>query len=125
MARFKNVEIPNDKKISISLTYIYGIGRNLGVTICKNAKVDPEKRAKDLTTEEEAAIRKEIDNHITEGDLRREVQLNIKNKMEINSYQGTRHKKGLPVHGQRTSRNARTRKGKVKKVIANKKKVSK
>ncbi len=125
MARFKNIEIPNDKKISIALTYIYGIGRNLGVTICKNAKVDPDKKAKTLTTEEEAAIRSEIDNHITEGDLRREVQLNIKNKMEINSYQGTRHKKGLPVRGQRTSRNARTRKGKVTRVIANKKKVSK
>lgn len=124
MARFKNIEIPNDKKISIALTYIYGIGRSLGVTICKNAKVDPDKKAKLLTTEEEAALRSEIDNHITEGDLRREVQLNIKNKMEINSYQGTRHKKGLPVRGQRTSRNARTRKGKGK-TIANKKKVSK
>lgn len=125
MARFKNIEIPNEKKISIALTYIYGIGRSLGVTICKNAKVDPEKKTKDLTNEEEAAIRSEIDNHITEGDLRREVQLNIKGKMEINSYQGIRHKKGLPVRGQRTSRNARTRKGPVKKVIANKKKVSK
>ncbi len=124
MARFKNIEIPSDKKISIALTYIYGIGRNLGVAICENAKVDPEKKTKLLTTEEEAAIRSEIDNHITEGDLRREVQLNIKNKMEINSYQGTRHKKGLPVRGQRTSRNARTRKGKGK-TIANKKKVSK
>lgn len=125
MARFKNIEIPNDKKISIALTYIYGIGRNLGVTICEGAKVDPDKKAKDLTTEEEARIRAEIDNHMVEGDLRREVQMNIKNKMEINSYQGTRHKKGLPVHGQRTSRNARTRKGKVKRVIANKKKVGK
>jgi len=125
MARFKNIEIPNEKKISIALTYIYGIGRNLGVTICENAKVDPDKKAKALTNEEEAAIRSEIDNHITEGDLRREVQLNIKTKMEINSYQGTRHKKGLPVRGQRTSTNARTRKGKVKRVIANKKKVSK
>lgn len=125
MARFKNVEIPNDKKISIALTYIYGIGRSLGVAICNNAKVDPEKKTKDLTNEEESAIRSEIDNHITEGDLRREVQLNIKGKMEINSYQGIRHKKGLPVRGQRTSRNARTRKGPVKKVIANKKKVSK
>lgn len=124
MARFKNIEIPNEKKISIALTYIYGIGRNLGVTICENAKVDPEKKAKDLNTEEEAAIRAEIDNHITEGDLRRDVQLSIKNKIEINSYQGTRHRKGLPVHGQRTSTNARTRKGKGK-TIANKKKISK
>ena len=124
MARIKGVDVPNNKRIEIALTYIYGIGRNLGVTICKNAKVDPDKKAKALTTEEEAAIRSEIDNHITEGDLRREVQLNIKNKMEINSYQGTRHKKGLPVRGQRTSRNARTRKGRGK-VVANKKKVGK
>ncbi len=124
MARFKNVEIPNDKNIAISLTYIYGIGRNLGETICTNAKVDPYKKTKDLSQDEIAAIRTEIDNHIVEGDLRREVQMSIKNKMEINSYQGTRHKKGLPVRGQRTSRNARTRKGRGK-VVANKKKVAK
>lgn len=124
MARFKNVEIPNDKNISISLTYIYGIGRSLGETICADAKVDPYKKTKDLNPEEIAAIRAEIDNHIVEGDLRREVQMSIKNKMEINSYQGTRHKKGLPVRGQRTSRNARTRKGRGK-VVANKKKVAK
>ncbi len=124
MARFKNIEIPNAKKISIALTYIYGIGRNLGVTICTNAKVDPDKKTKDLTNDEINAIRAEIDNHIVEGDLRREVQLSIKNKMEINSYQGIRHKKGLPVRGQKTSRNARTRKGRGK-VVANKKKVAK
>lgn len=124
MARFKNIEIPNAKKISIALTYIYGIGRNLGVTICTNAKVDPDKKTKDLTNDEINAIRAEIDNHIVEGDLRREVQLSIKNKMEINSYQGIRHKKGLPVRGQKTSRNARTRKGRGK-VVANKKKAAK
>ena len=125
MARIKGVDIPNDKRIEISLTYIYGIGRNLSKTILNNANVDLNKKAKDLTEDELSRIRKEIENHLVEGDLRREVNMNIKTKMEINSYQGTRHKKGLPVRGQRTSRNARTRKGKVKKVIANKKKVSK
>ncbi|MDO4341656.1 MAG: 30S ribosomal protein S13 [bacterium] len=124
MARIKNVELPKEKRTVIGLTYIYGIGRSLAEKICANTKVDPNKKIKDLTSEDEAALRKEIDNHLTEGDLRREVQMNIKNKMEINSYQGVRHKKGLPVHGQRTSRNAKTRKGKGK-VVANKKKVGK
>ena len=122
MARIKGVDIPNDKRIEISLTYIYGIGRNLSKTILKNAKVDLNKKAKDLTDDELTKIRKEVDKHLVEGDLRREVNMNIKTKMEINSYQGTRHKKGLPVRGQRTNRNARTRKGKGK-VVANKKKV--
>ena len=121
MARIKGVDIPNDKRIEVSLTYIYGIGKNLSKTILNNAKVDLNKKAKDLTDDELARIRKEIENHLVEGDLRREVNLNIKTKMEINSYQGTRHKKNLPVRGQRTSRNARTRKGKGK-VVANKKK---
>ena len=107
MARIKGVDIPNDKRIEISLTYIYGIGRQLSKTILNDAKV--------------SRIRKEVDKYLTEGDLRREINLNIKTKMEINSYQGTRHKKNLPVRGQRTSRNARTRKGKGK-VVANKKK---
>ena len=124
MARIKGIDIPNDKRIEISLTYIYGIGRKLSRQILTAAKVDLDKKAKDLTEEELASIRKEIDNHVVEGDLRREVNMNIKTKMEINSYQGTRHKKGLPVHGQRTSRNARTRKGKGK-VVANKKKATK
>jgi len=124
MARIKNIELPKDKRTVIGLTYIYGIGQSLAETICQNAKVDPNKKIKDLTTDDEANLRKEIDNHLTEGDLRREVQMSIKNKMEINSYQGGRHKKGLPVRGQRTSRNARTRKGKGK-VVANKKKASK
>ena len=122
MARIKGVDIPNDKHTVISLTYIYGIGRDLAKTICKNAKVEPTKKAGDLTQDELIALRDEINKHLTEGDLRREVSMNIKTKMEINSYEGTRHKKGLPVRGQRTSRNARTRKGKGK-TVANKKKV--
>ena len=122
MARIKGVDIPNDKHTVISLTYIYGIGRNLAKTICENAKVEPTKKAGDLTQDELIALRDEINKHLTEGDLRREVSMNIKTKMEINSYEGTRHKKGLPVRGQRTSRNARTRKGKGKSV-ANTKKV--
>ena len=124
MARIKNVELPKEKRTEIGLTYIYGIGRSTAAKICADAKVDPSKRIKDLTPEDEVALRKEVDKYTTEGDLRREVQMNIKGKMEINSYQGTRHKKGLPVHGQRTSRNAKTRKGKGK-VVANKKKVGK
>ena len=121
MARIKGVDIPNDKRIEISLTYIYGIGRQLSKTILNDAKVDLNKKAKDLTDDELSRIRKEVDKYLTEGDLRREINLNIKTKMEINSYQDTRHKKNLPVRGQRTSRNARTRKGKGK-VVANKKK---
>ena len=121
MARIKGVDIPNDKHISISLTYIYGIGRSLAKTICEKAKVEPTKKAGDLTIEEQNRLRDVISEHLTEGDLRREVNMNIKTKMEINSYQGTRHKKGLPVRGKRTNRNARTRKGKGK-VVANKKK---
>ena len=122
MARIKGVDIPNDKHIVISLTYIYGIGRNLAKTICENAGVEPTKKAGDLSQEELIKLRDEINNHLTEGDLRREVNMNIKTKMEINSYESTRHKKGLPVRGQRTNRNARTRKGKGK-TVANKKKV--
>lgn len=121
MARIKGVEIPNDKKIKISLTYIYGVGQTTADKILENTKVDPEKRTKDLTNEELGLIREELGNYITEGDLRREVGMNIKTKMEIGSYQGIRHRKGLPVRGQRTNRNARTRKGKGK-VVANKKK---
>ena len=124
MARIKNIELPNEKHVCIGLTAIYGIGRPLAKTICKNAGVDPECKVKDLTDEDIQKLRKEIDNHTVEGDLRREVQMSIKEKMEINSYQGVRHKKGLPVRGQRTSRNARTRKGKGK-VVANKKKAGK
>ena len=124
MARIKNVELPGEKHTCIGLTAIYGIGRNLAKTICDNAKVNPAKKIKDLTETEITALRKEIDNYLVEGDLRREVQMSIKNKMEIGSYEGVRHKKGLPVRGQRTNRNAHTRKGRGK-VVANKKKVSK
>ena len=124
MARIKNIELPGEKHTVIGLTAIYGIGRNLAETICDAAKVERTKKVKDLTDEEVAALRKEIDNYTVEGDLRRDVQMSIKNKMEINCYQGVRHKKGLPVRGQRTSRNARTRKGKGK-VVANKKKAGK
>ncbi len=124
MARIKNIELPNEKHTCIGLTAIYGIGRPLAKTICLDAKVDPSKKVKDLTDDEITALRKEVDKYVVEGDLRRDVQMNIKNKMEINCYEGVRHKKGLPVRGQRTSRNARTRKGKGK-VVANKKKVGK
>lgn len=124
MARIKNIELPNEKHTCIGLTAIYGIGRSLAITICEGANVDPTKKIKDLTDDEIAALRKEVDKYDVEGELRRDVQMAIKNKMEINCYQGARHKKGLPVRGQRTSRNARTRKGKGK-TVANKKKVGK
>ena len=115
MVRVKGVDIPNNKRIEIALTYIYGIGRSLSNQILANANVDKnKKRANDLTNDELGRIRDEIAKYTTEGDLRREINMNIKTKMEINSYQGTRHKKGLPVRGQRTNRNARTRKGKGK-----------
>lgn len=121
MARIKGVDIPDNKRIEISLTYIYGVGRQLSNKILNDAKIDVNKKAGDLSVEELAVIRDEVNKHVTEGDLRREVNMNIKTKMEINSYQGVRHKKGLPVRGQRTNRNARTRKGKGK-TVANKKK---
>ncbi len=124
MARIKNIELPGEKQAWIGLTAIYGIGKSLGKTICKDAKVDAAKKVKDLTEDEITAIRKEVEKYLTEGDLRRDTQMNIKNKMEINCYEGIRHKKGLPVRGQRTNRNARTRKGRGK-VVANKKKVGK
>ena len=121
MARIKGIDLPNEKRIEIALTYIYGIGRSLSNQILANANVDKNKKAKDLTNDEQARIREEIDKHLVEGDLRREVSLNIKTKMEIGSYQGIRHKKGLPVRGQSTRSNARTRKGRGK-TVANKKK---
>ena len=121
MARIKGVDIPNNKRIEIALTYIYGIGRSLSNKILEDAKVDVNKRAGQLDNDELNRIRDEIDKYTIEGDLRREINMNIKTKMEINSYEGTRHKKGLPVRGQRTNRNARTRKGKGK-TVANKKK---
>ena len=122
MARIKGIEIPNDKRVEISLTYIYGIGRNLSKQILSDAKVDINTKAIDLTDDEIARIRKEVDKYPVEGDLRREVSMNIKTQMEINSYRGIRHKKKLPVRGQRTNRNAVTARGGKKKVVANKKK---
>ena len=121
MARIKGVDIPNDKCIEVSLTYIYGIGRQLSKKILEAAKVDPNKKVKDLDNDELALIRDEVNKCLVEGELRREVSMNVKTKMEIGCYQGIRHKKGLPVRGQRTNRNARTRKGKGK-TVANKKK---
>ena len=121
MARIKGIEVPNEKKIVVSLTYIYGIGPDRAAKIMEAVKIDPNKRTKDLSNDELGLIRDEISKYVTEGDLRREVSMNIKTKMEIGSYQGIRHRKGLPVRGQRTNRNARTRKGKGK-VVANKKK---
>jgi small subunit ribosomal protein S13 len=121
MARIKGVEIPNEKKIVVSLTYIFGVGNTTAKKVLEAVKIDENKRTKDLTNEELGKIREELNKYVTEGDLRREVSMNIKNKMEIGSYQGHRHRRGLPVRGQRTNRNARTRKGKGK-TIANKKK---
>ena len=122
MARIKGVDIPNNKRIEIALTYIYGIGRSLSNQILRDANIDVNKRAGQLDNDELGRIRDEVEKYTIEGNLKREITMNIKTKMEINSYEGTRHKKGLPVRGQRTSRNARTRKGKGK-TVANKKKV--
>ncbi|MDD4000247.1 MAG: 30S ribosomal protein S13 [Bacilli bacterium] len=121
MARIAGVDIPRDKHIDIALTYIYGIGRPTAIKICTKANVDTEKRVRDLTEEELASIRREVTGVKVEGDLRREVAMNIKTLMEIGSYRGIRHRKGLPVRGQNTRCNARTRKGKAK-TVANKKK---
>ena len=122
MARISGVDIPNAKRVEIALTYIYGIGRKSSNDILARTGVDPDKRAKDLTEEEIAKIRDEIEAHYTvEGDLRRDVAMDIKRMVEINCYRGIRHRKGLPVRGQRTKTNARTRKGPAK-TIANKKK---
>ena len=122
MARIAGIDLPREKRIEIALTYIYGIGRKSAQDILKLANVDPDIRVKDLTDDQEAALREVIDkNYTIEGDLRREVALNIKRLVEVGCYRGVRHRRGLPVHGQRTKTNARTRKG-PKKTIANKKK---
>ena len=120
MARIVGVDIPNDKQVAFSLTYIYGIGRTTARKICDTAKVDPTLRVKDLSDDQMNAIRSEVAKLKVEGDLRREVALNIKRLTEIGCYRGLRHKKGLPVRGQKTKTNARTRKG-PRKTIANKK----
>lgn len=125
MARISGVDIPREKRLVISLTYVFGIGRTTAEKICESAGIDPSTRTRDLTDEEINKIRAYIDQNVrVEGDLKREVQQDIKRKMEIGSYQGIRHRKGLPVHGQRTHTNARTRKG-PKKTVAGKKKVRK
>ena len=122
MARIAGIDLPREKRIGIGLTYIYGIGRTSANKILELAQIDPDTRVKDLTDEQEAKLRDVIDKNFTiEGDLRREVALNIKRLTEIGCYRGVRHRRGLPVHGQRTKTNARTRKG-PKKTIANKKK---
>ena len=122
MARIAGIDLPREKRIEIGLTYIYGIGRTSAKKILELANVDPDIRVKDLSEDQEAALRDVIDKHFTiEGDLRREVAMNIKRLTEIGCYRGVRHRRGLPVHGQRTKPNARTRKG-PKKTIANKKK---
>ncbi|MEA4134574.1 30S ribosomal protein S13 [Mycoplasma sp. 2045] len=120
MARILNVEIPNNKRVVISLTYIYGIGRTLAKEICKVANISEDARVKDLSEEELSRIREAAKVYTTEGDLRREVSLNIKRLMEIKCYRGMRHRKGLPVRGQSTQKNARTRKG-PRKTVAGKK----
>ena len=122
MARISGVDLPREKRVEIGLTYIYGIGRSSSNRILAEAGVNPDTRVKDLTDEQEAMLRDEIaKNYTIEGDLRRETALNIKRLTEIGCYRGTRHRRGLPVRGQRTKTNARTRKG-PKKTIANKKK---
>ncbi len=125
MARIAGIDIPREKRLVISMTYIFGIGNTTAKQICESVNIDGSTRVRDLTDEEVARIRGWIDNNLeVEGDLRREVQQNIKRKIEIGCYQGIRHRKGLPVHGQRTQTNARTRKG-PKKTVAGKKKVKK
>ena len=122
MARISGVDLPREKRVEIGLTYIYGIGRPTATKILQETGISPDIRVKDLTEDQESALREVIDKHFTiEGDLRREVALNIKRLTEIGCYRGIRHRRGLPVHGQRTKTNARTRKG-PKKTIANKKK---
>ena len=120
MARIVGVDIPNEKRIVISLMYIFGIGKPLSQKILKEAKVDESVRTKDLTEDQLVAIRTQVTKYKVEGDLRREISLNIKRLQEIGTYRGSRHRKSMPVRGQRTRTNARTRKG-PRKTIANKK----
>ena len=125
MARISGVDIPREKRLEISLTYVFGIGRSRAEQICEATSIDQSTRVRDLTDEEINKIRAYIDQNVkVEGDLRRQVSQDIKRKMEIGCYEGLRHRKGLPVHGQRTRTNARTRKG-PKKTVAGKKKARK
>jgi small subunit ribosomal protein S13 len=125
MARLSGVDLPREKRMEIALTYIYGIGRSRSKEILANTGVNPDLRSRDLSDEDLAKLRDFIqESYQTEGDLRREVQADIRRKIEIGCYQGIRHRRGLPVHGQRTKTNARSRKG-PKKTVAGKKKAGK
>ena len=125
MARIAGVDIPREKRLEVSLTYIFGVGRTTARTVAMATEISPDTRVRDLTDEEVAKLRTFIDQNVkVEGDLRREVSQDIKRKMEIGTYQGVRHRRGLPVHGQRTRTNARTRKG-PKKTVAGKKRARK
>ena len=125
MARIAGVDIPREKRLEISLTYIFGIGRSTAQLVCDQSNLPRDARVRDLTEDEVAKLRSWIDSNLkVEGDLRREVSANIKRKVEIGSYAGIRHRRGLPVHGQRTRTNARTRKG-AKKTVAGKKRAKK
>ena len=122
MARISGIDLPRDKRIEVALTYIYGIGPARAAKVLETTQIDPDTRVKDLTEEQEGLLREAIEkNYTIEGDLRRETAMNVKRLSEIGCYRGLRHRRGLPVHGQRTKTNARTRKG-PKKTIANKKK---
>jgi small subunit ribosomal protein S13 len=125
MARIAGVDIPNDKRVEISLTYIYGVGRSSANKILKRAEINPDTRVKDLTEQEISRIREVLEgNYIVEGDLRRELSMNIKRLMDIGTYRGLRHRRGLPVRGQRTRTNSRTRKG-PRRTVGSKKKAKK
>ncbi|MRG88041.1 30S ribosomal protein S13 [Salinibacillus xinjiangensis] len=121
MARIAGVDIPRDKRVVISLTYIYGIGKSAAAKVVEDAGVSPDTRVRDLTEDELGRIRTEVNNLTVEGDLRRETSLNVKRLIEIGSYRGIRHRRGLPVRGQNTKNNSRTRKG-PKRTVANKRK---
>jgi small subunit ribosomal protein S13 len=125
VARISGVDIPREKRLEISLTYIFGVGRTRSKEICESVGISPNTRVRDLTEEEVAQLRTYVDSNLkVEGDLRRDVAANIKRKVEIGSYEGLRHRRGLPVRGQRTRTNARTRKG-PKKTVAGRKKARK
>ena len=121
MARIAGIDLPREKRVEIGLTYIFGIGRPTSNKILKDTGINPDTRIKDLTEEEVNTLRKAIDNYLVEGDLRREISLNIKRLRDIRCYRGIRHMKGLPVRGQKTKTNARTRKGSKRTVGRNKK----
>jgi small subunit ribosomal protein S13 len=125
MARISGVDIPREKRLEVSLTYIFGVGRTTARQVCERVRISPDTRVRDLTDEEVAQLRSYVDQNLkVEGDLRRDVAANIKRKVEIGSYEGVRHRRNLPVHGQRTRTNARTRKG-PKKTVAGKKRARK